>query len=341
MSTKKLERVLRYVTEGESAKADALLKEYIIEQARKIHESMECELDEDIGGDQEDGLASEIGDMQDENEFEETMTEGEDDDMSAAGAEEDLAGDMEMDGDEDAMMGDEEGAVEDDLGAAEADGAAGGDLDVSDPNEHEEDHEDMHAELQELEDAIAELESEFAEMRGGDEGGGMEGDLDSDMGDDELGAEGDVDGLDMAGDDDMGDEGGDDFGGDDMGGDDFDEKKFEEALEEALELHKVSVPTGKEVGAGTYLGSELNTKSIVASQAGNVGNGRAKPVATGKNSGNANGYNRPEAGSHTTSPALVNQKPTNSLKLKDQAVKKPAEPTGSVNNRSTLPRQKN
>jgi len=135
MSTRdKLEQVLEMLVNEENDKASDLLHDVFVEKAKNIYaelveadESVEEDVTEDFGGDPEQVLADDISADSDEIEAEEMFSE---EDMDADEAEEDLATDMDVDGEEEA--------------------------------------EDVESAMMNVEDAIEELRAAFAAEMGGE-----------------------------------------------------------------------------------------------------------------------------------------------------------------------------
>lgn len=292
--SKKLEKVLEYLIANEQDKAKELLHQVFIEKARKIHEELisQDDLDEmeHMGGDEgeelEDDLTSHdahLKELTDEIEAEETMhEETEDDDLDAdlGMGDDDMGDDMDMD-DLDADMdmddaGDDMVDAEDDMDMGDAEGGMG----------------DIEDSIGDLEDALAALKAEFEKLEGGDDFEDME-DADDDM---------DAADMDMDdAEDDMEDADADlDAAEDDMEDAEDDEEKMDESwleedfddLAEAIELEKVSVTMGGEVGSGKGQGApaDKSKSPLPASQTSRLG---AKPVTT--DSKHHSGYNKETA----------------------------------------------
>jgi hypothetical protein len=159
MDNKKFEQLIQLITNENEEQARALFHDIVVEKSREIYESMM---------DQEGGLGGQVGDFQDEIASEEQgMTE----------EDEDGFGDLGDEGDEEeiSLDGDEE-----DFGGEEGDfGAEGGE-------------EGLEDRVVSLEDKLDELMAEFEELMADEEGeeehaggfGDEEGD-DMDMGDEE------------------------------------------------------------------------------------------------------------------------------------------------------------
>lgn len=166
MDNKKFEQLIQLITNENEEQARALFHDIVVEKSREIYESMM---------DQEGGLGGQVGDFQDEIASEEQgMTE----------EDEDGFGDLGDEGDEEeiSLDGDEE-----DFGGEEGDfGAEGGEEGLEDRVVSLEDKlDELMAEFEELM-ADEEGEEEHAGGFGDEEGdGSIEGDDDMDMGDEE------------------------------------------------------------------------------------------------------------------------------------------------------------
>lgn len=297
--SKKLEKVLEHLIANEHDKAKELLHQVFIEKARKIHEELisQDDLEEmdrmggDEGEDLEDDLTSHdahLKELTDEIEAEETMQEASDDDDLDADLGDDM-GDDDMGGDEmdmddlDADM--DMDAADDDMADADAD------LEMGDDEGGMSDIEDT---IGDLEDALAALKAEFEKLEGGEDFDDME----------DADAEDDMDAADMDmedAEDDMEDADADmDAAEDDMEDAEDDEEKMDESwleedfddLAEAIELEKVSVTMGGEVGSGKGQGApaDKSRSPLPASQTSRLG---AKPVTT--DSKHHSGYNKETA----------------------------------------------
>jgi len=270
--SKKLEQVLEYLIAGKQAQAKELLHQVFIEKARMIHEDImshdDVEEDDCIPGDEgEDWMKDITGkhdkhlkNMSDDIDAEETMSEDDGDDIDDNT---EMPGGDEMGGDTD---------IEDD-GMIDPDGS---DLDISD-------------------EAGDDEMGGMGDDMGGDAPGGM-GKIEDTIGDledilDELKAE--FERLE-SGDGDVSDElGGDDMSGDETNDEDMDESWLDEdwdELSEAIELEKVKVEMGGEVGAGKFNPGDANSKSkspVPTSQTSRMG---AAPVKI--NSKDHSNYNK-------------------------------------------------
>lgn len=228
MSNKKLERVLQLIINEETDKANDLLHDIFVENARNIYLDMVKE-DEDLErimseadddeydfdvSDMEDDLEDDVSDEVDTYDSEidsEEMYEEEDE-------EEDDMEDMDMD--------DAEMDLEDEMGGDEMDMDMDDESDMDMDSEMESDDDGAQEAFMNVEDALEELKSYFSDLVG-------DGESDEDdfsAGDDyEYGEdEGDDMGMDMDDESDM-----------DMGMDDEDE------IKESLQLKKVSAPSNK------------------------------------------------------------------------------------------------
>jgi hypothetical protein len=292
--SKKLEKVLEHLIANEHDKAKELLHQVFIEKARKIHEELisQDDLEEmdrmggDEGEDLEDDLTSHdahLKELTDEIDAEETMQEADDED--------DLDADLGM-GDDDMDMGMDDLDADMDMADADDDIAdADADIDMGDAEGGMSDIEDT---IGDLEDALAALKAEFEKLEGGDDFEDMEdadADMDMDAADDDMeDAEDDMEDADA----DMED------AEDDMEDAEDDEEKMDESwleedfddLAEAIELEKVSVTMGGEVGSGKGQGApaDKSRSPLPASQTSRLG---AKPVTT--DSKHHSGYNKETA----------------------------------------------
>jgi hypothetical protein len=163
----KLAQVLGFLIKNDEERAKELLHEIFIEKAKAIHEEMmshdDEEMEEEVGGtgdlskdftnevtDQDESdMSEEIAAMEDEIDFEETMSEGDND--------------MEMP-DDDAEM---------DMGGEDHEG---------DADSHEE-HEEIMDKMSDLESALAELRAEFEKLEA--EEAGEDHDEDEEEGEEE------------------------------------------------------------------------------------------------------------------------------------------------------------
>lgn len=276
--SKKLEQVLEYLIANDQEKAKELLHQVFIEKARKIHEELisQDELDEmeHLGGDEGEELEDDLKmhdahleELEDEIEAEETMAEEEDLDVDVA----DDGADLELD-------------VEDGMDDAGEDmGAEAGEADEMDAIEDT---------IGDLEDALAELKAEFERLESGEESESDEEDADADMDSEEASM--DAEDADMDAEDaDMDAEDAEEDAEEDE--EEMDESWLEEDfddLAEAVELEKVSVSMGGEVGSGKGQGApaDKSKSPVPASQTTRMG---AKPVAV--DSKNHSGYNKETA----------------------------------------------
>lgn len=172
MSTK-FEQLLDYLVNEEMDKANELFHDIVVEESRKIYESLiaeEAEEDEEMDESKHE----------DEEEMDEAKEE--DEEEMDESAEEELEDSYMMDGDDsddmdmDAVGGD---ATDDMLGDIEADDAEGGTS-------------DEESAIFDIKNAIAELEAAFAELeksQGDDMGDEMGGEFDDEEGDDDMGAD--------------------------------------------------------------------------------------------------------------------------------------------------------
>jgi hypothetical protein len=295
--SKKLEKVLEHLIANDQAKAKELLHQVFIEKARKIHEELISQDDleemDRMGGDEGDELENDLTshdahlrELTDEIDAEETMQEADDEDDLDADLGDDM-GDDDM-GDDDMDMGD----LDSDMDMGDDDM---GDDDMSDDMGGEEGGMgDIEDTIGDLEDALAALKAEFEKLEGGDDtdmDDMDDADMDMDAADDDMeDAEDDMDDADM----DM------DAADDDMEDAEDDEEKMDESwleedfddLAEAIELEKVSVTMGGEVGSGKGQGApaDKSRSPLPASQTSRLG---AKPVTT--DSKHHSGYNKETA----------------------------------------------
>jgi len=236
-----LEQVLEHILNKEENKASDLLHQYFVEKGRSIYESLiqsdelaeddvfETEIDDDQQGDFADDITSKQGEIQSEEMFSEDGEDEMGDDEFGTSDEhaEDEYGD---EGDEE-QFGDEQGE----------DGEAG-------------DMSAMQDAVLDVEDALDELKSLFAELQSDEEGeeeqfGGEE---------EEMGGE--------------------------FGGEQEEEIPTEESLGESTDLIAVAKPTHGDNGQ--------NTRSPVAANSGAKGMA-SKPVSMGQGTGEAGGKAAP------------------------------------------------
>lgn len=148
MKDRKIVEAIEHFTNDNLDAGRALLKQFIIEQAREIHAKFLQE-DEDLHaealeGDQEKDLTDDLNDI--ESEYTEE-SEVDHDDMSADDAEKDLA---------------------DDLLAADEESSEEVDADEEEHHHDEEEHHDEEAEeekIEEIEDRVEDLETSFEELQ--------------------------------------------------------------------------------------------------------------------------------------------------------------------------------
>ncbi len=288
--SKKLEQVLEYLISNQQDKAKELLHQVFIEKARKIHEELisQDDLDEmeHMGGDEGDDLENDLEshddhlkELNDEIDAEETMSEEADDDLDAdLDMGDDDMGDMDDMGDDDTMDMDDMGDDMDDMG------------DMGDDMGGEEgETSSVEDSIGDLEDALAALKAEFEKLEGGDDSDDMDDMEDDDMEADDMEA------------DDMDDMEADDMEADDDAADaEEDEEKMDESwmeedfddLAEAIELERVSVTMGGEVGSGKGQGApaDKSRSPLPTSQTSRMG---AKPVSV--DSKHHSGYNKETA----------------------------------------------
>lgn len=187
MSKTKLEKVLEHLLNNQEGQAKALLHQIFIEKARSIHEDLMTQEEEGdefgmggSGSDEDDFLGatkhrdSGISQDEDEIEFEEVMSEEDDemaDDDMADVVDDEAGDDMDMGGEDDTDMG-----AEDDMDM----GGEAGEM------------QGMEKGIDALSKALEDLQAEFDRLQGHEAGeeAGEEGDEDMDFGDEE--GEGDV-----------------------------------------------------------------------------------------------------------------------------------------------------
>ncbi len=154
MDNKKFEQLIDLIINENEEQARQLFHEIIVEKSREIYESIMDEemMEESMGmeDDMEEGMGGQVGDLLDEINAEEEMSEAEDDEDISIDDEEEV----------ELMPGDEEG----DMG--------------------EEDLEDRIVDVEEKVDELERLMAEFQAEMGGDDMGDMD-----DMGDEEAGME--------------------------------------------------------------------------------------------------------------------------------------------------------
>lgn len=292
MSKNKLEQVLEYLVAGEEDKAKDLIHQVFIEKARSIHEELisadEVSEMEVLGGDEGKSLKDEV--HHHSSEIEELSDEIDAEEMMGEEAEEEITMDIDdAESDLDDAMGDAAPAA-DDMGD-------GMDDDSGDPMSNIEDT------MGDLEAALADLKAEFAKIEAGSQD-------DADMA------------ADDAGDDDL--EGEEDEGEGEESEEEMDEAFTEsdfDDLAEAIELEKVSVPSGGEVGAGKFSPRDADAKSkspVPPSQTERFG---AKPVKTG-------------AGPHASGYALETPPKSDKTKILPKDNRRKTENQGTENEQS-------
>lgn len=290
--SKKLEKVLEHLINGNEDKAKELLHQVFIEKARSIHEELINMDDEhDIEGDDMDDFGHEVkhkshelDELADEIEAEETMAEDEAIDMDTEiDMPDDMGGEMDDMGDDADMMdmGDVEGGdMGHDMGGEMGDDMGGEEPDV----------EDLEDQMHDLEDALAELKAEFEKLEAGEEHeveDEVEDEVEADdaEGDEEeVEAEEELDEAAVTEEDECDEE-----------EEEMDESWLSEFddLEESVSLEKVAATHGEgEVGSGHYAPVETNKKSPIAKAPDSVMG--AKPVKTGEGA-TKSGYNKETA----------------------------------------------
>ncbi len=242
----KYEQLIEHIINDNEQAARELFHSIVVEKSREIYESLmdEDQVDENI--DQYDQAGDMVDDISSNVAGDETDGLGEDDNE---------LGDIELGGDED--MGDMDG--DEDMGDMD-----GGDMDG-----------DVEEQFQNIKDAIADLEAEFAKLSGEEDGDDMGGD--DDMGDEE----GEEDGEEMFAEEVSGS--GKSGSGKSGSGKSGSGKMTEaEMMREYVE--KISAPAnteGQAVGTGNKTGkTSVNTNNPVAGK--NDMGGSAKNIANGK-----------------------------------------------------------
>ena len=281
MSKKILEQVLEHILNKEEDKAQDLLHSFFVEKGRSIYEGL---IESDDVSEEEVLETEELdGDMQDD--F--------GDDISAA--KEDIASEemfSEEDEDELEFGGDEGEDLGDDMGDDEFGGDEGGDTEGQ-----------IDDAVMDVEDALDELKSLFAQLK--DENG-------------------------------SGDDLGDDMGGDDLGDEFGDEEETEESfqfedadeLDESADLIAVAKPTHGDNGN--------NTKSPVAANSGAKGMA-AKPFKLGGSESNKGGTQGGLLNPSTKEDNAGNVNTTGNKKAPSlSAVAKPAKGEAAGNTRSPV-----
>ena len=253
--SQKMQQLLDLIVNEEMDKANELFHEIVVEKSREIYENMiaeesdEEEMDEATDSDEE-----EMDEAADEEDADESVEEGfgmEDDaeDHLGGDASDDMVGDVT---DHDAMGGD----GDDDMGM---DGDAPATKD----------------DVQDLEDALAELKAEFEALMGGSAGGDDSDDAEAD---DDQDADMDMDSDDQDDEEDADDE------------EDFEEsmgfvREYREPVNNDWHKNAQKGETGKMAGAGTGENENQggrNTKAIVSSGKGKPTTGAdAKNIAQG------------------------------------------------------------
>jgi len=272
-----LEQVLEHILNKEESKANDLLHQYFVEKGRSIYESLiqsdelaeddvfETEIDDDQQGDFADDITSKQGEIQSEEMFSE---DGEDEMGDDEFGTSDEMGDDEF--------GDEEG--EEQFGDEEGEGEAG-------------DMSAMQDAVLDVEDALDELKSLFAELQSDEEA-------------EEMGGE-----EQFGGEEEMGGE---------FGGEQEEEIPTEESLGESTDLIAVAKPTHGDNGQ--------NTRSPVAANSGAKGMA-SKPVAMGQGTGEAGGKAAPAKDMNVQAGNRPGQKAAPVLR-QVKAPAKPAPATG-------------
>ena len=294
--SKKLEQVLEYLIADQQDKAKALLHQVFIEKARKIHEELmtQDEMDEEasMGGDEGDHLKHDmmghddhLDEISNEIDAEETMSEDENDADMMDMEEPDMGDDMADDDMSDMDMGSD-------------------DMEMGGEEEHGE-MSSIEGTIGDLEDALAELKAEFEKLEAAEKGEESGEESDDEDSEEEDSEEEDSEEGDEESEED--DEESEEDEEDDE--EEMDESWLEEDfddLAEAIELTKVSVPAGGEVGSGKGQGApaEKARSPIATSQTARMG---AKPIKTDEKK--HSGYNRETAPS-SKEMGLTNRRKT-------------------------------
>ena len=272
-----LEQVLEHILNKEENKASDLLHQYFVEKGRSIYESLiqSDELAEDdvfeteIDDDQQSDFADDITSAQGEIETEEMFSEDGEDEMEDGedefGTSDDMGAEEEFGGDE---MGDDE------MGGQDAEA---------------EDMSAMQDAVLDVEDALDELKSLFAELQSDEE---------AEEGEEEFGGE-------------------EEMGGE-FGGEQEEEIPTEESLGESTDLIAVAKPTHGDNGQ--------NTRSPVAANSGAKGMA-SKPVSMGQGTGEAGGKAAPAKDMNVQAGNRPGQKAAPVLR-QVKAPAKPAPATG-------------
>jgi hypothetical protein len=275
--TNKFEQLIEYVINDEEAKAQELFHDIVVEKSREIYENLMNEEEDSEEEDSEEELDEAKEEDSEEEELDESMDE------------EELMNDVEME--EEGMSEESEEEFDDE---AEEDGE-----DLTHDMEKDHDEGGIEDRVVDLEDKLDELMAEFESLMGGDEGG-LESDLDGEMGDE-------VHGDAMAQDDTMSfaDEG--------------------QMMEEGIELTKVAAPQHGDNGA--------NAKSPVTFNSGAAGMQGSPVKATGTE---AKGRPAPTAGS-ISSDKFQNTPASGSKKL-SPATKPVTAQAAGVNTKTPFPK---
>ena len=199
-SRDKFQQMLEYLVNEDTAKAEDLFHEIVVEKSRQIYENLlQEEQDEEV--DESDDEEVDESDDEDDDELDESKEE-DDEEVDESNEEDDeevdenfnldefeVEGEPEMDMDMGMMGGDASDDMEMDMDDEEGDMDMDADMDGDEPVTQDD--------IKDLEAELADLKAEFEQMLAGEEG-------DMDMGDEE---EGDMDmGDEEEGDMDMGDE---------------------------------------------------------------------------------------------------------------------------------------
>jgi len=287
MSKQILEQVLEHILNKEEGKASDLLHTYFVEKGRSIYESLiqsdelaeedvfETEITDDAQGD----FADDIETAQEEIETEEMFSEDEMEGDDEFGGEEELGGEEDF---ADDLGGEEDFA--DDLG-----GEAGEEADMA----------SVQDAVLDVEDALDELKSLFAELQA------------DEAGEEEMGGEEEF-GADEAGEEEFASD--DEFGGE--------EEQTEESLDESADLIAVAKPTPGDNGQ--------NTKSPVTANSGAKGMA-AKPVKLGGDAAETGG----KAAAPKDMSIAAGNKPGQKSAPQLRTVKAPAKPE-AANGRSPI-----
>jgi len=156
-----LTQMLEHLVNDDSAKAEELFHEYVVQKSREIYEDL---------------IESEIKDEEDE-EVEEATEEDDEESMEESSESDDE--EMDENFEDIAIEGDDE---EDDMGGDDMTGDLEGDLDMG-PEEGEEEEKSEEELFQDLDAIVDELQAKFDELKGMEAG---EHEMDGDTGEEEM-----------------------------------------------------------------------------------------------------------------------------------------------------------